>query len=178
MAPALWHIPVDVRDRNAAQIAVMTAPSAPEPSLGLRVTATAVAVVALFVLADLVLRGLPLAPRYTLLASLPMAPIGAMHALALLVSLWWPRPPHRVERVVTAIVLFGGMLVVAGGIDAAFAQVRFFLAEARAFDSYRLGAGVATALEGALAVIVIWSRRAPVHKRPMGAIRIRRYDEY
>ncbi len=154
-----------------------TAPTAIQAPVALRVCVSIAALVAAFVLADLVIQGRPLAPRYTLLGALPMAPIALAHALAVLAGAWWPRPEAPAGRALAAVVLFGGILVVAAGADAAFVQVRFWMAEARAFDSYRLVVGGLTALNGALGVVLVWARRAPVLKRPVGAIRIRRFEE-
>ncbi len=162
----------------------MMSPSQPtaEAGVGLRFTATLVAVASVFFLMDFVLRGIALAPPRAMLGMLPMVPIALVHAVALVASAWWPQPSRAAARVLTGIVLFGGMLVIAGGADAAVVQGRSAVA-GMTFSGYRLGVGALVAVQGAFGVVLIWSRRAAVahtdspKRRPRGPMGLRRHDD-
>jgi hypothetical protein len=162
------------------------APSPPDAGIGLRLTATVTAVASAFFLMDFVVRGAALAPPRAMLGMLPMVPIALAHALALVASAWWPRPPRVAALVLTGVVLFVGMLVVAGGADAAAVQARSAW-QGASFSAYRLGIGTLVAIQGAFGVVLIWSRRAAGAlsqddaaarpRRRQGPMRLRRHDD-
>lgn len=151
-----------------------------EAGIGLRFAATGVAVASAFFCADFVLRGAALAPPRAMLGIVPLAWVALAHAVALAGSAWWARPLRAAAIALTAVALFGGMLLVAGGADAAAAQGRNFLAGGR-FDSYRLLVGLLVALQGAFGVLLVWARRAPTgspaRRRRRGPMRLRRDDD-
>ena len=172
----LWHSVADP---------AMTSPPPPatDASIGLRFTASLVAVASAFFLLDFALRGFALAPPRAMLGMLPMVPIALLHAVALIASAWWSRPPRAAALALTGVVLLVGMLVVAGGADAAAVQGRSALA-GMSFSGYRLAVGGLVALQGAFGVVLIWSRRAavargegPVRRRQQGPMRLRRHDD-
>jgi hypothetical protein len=113
---------------------------------------------------------------------LPMVPIALAHAVALVASAWWPRPPRAAALALTGIVLFVGMLVVVGGADAAAVQGRSAIA-GMSFSAYHLAVGALVAAQGAFGVVLIWSRRAAVarkdspKRRKQGPMRLRRHDD-
>ena len=163
----------------------MTSPPPPataEASIGLRFAATLVAVASVFFLMDFMLRGIALAPPRAMLGMLPMVPIALLHAVALVASAWWPQPPRSAALVLTGIVLFVGMLVVAGGADAAAVQGRSAVAGMTS-SGYHLAVGALVAVQGAFGVVLIWSRRAAVarwdspKRRKRGPMGLRRHDD-
>lgn len=130
------------------------------PGLGLRLIATLVVLIAAYFLVGLAIQGRSVAPVGAVLRPLPLAPLALLHGLVLLLHAWWPRLPARLAAAAGWVVLLLGMILVAGGTDAAVVQFDRFGVQGLT-RGHALPLGLLVAAQGALGVLVVWSRRAP-----------------
>jgi hypothetical protein len=130
------------------------------PPLGLRVTASLVALVGLLWFADAAIAGASVAPMGAALRFLPLAPLAVLHAAGIVLHAWGTRLAARVQAASGWFVLLLGMVLVAAGTDAAFVQVdRFGWSGLQRGPGFWLG--LFAALQGAVGVLLVWSRRPP-----------------
>lgn len=129
------------------------------PPLGLRVTASVVAFTGLLWFAETTIAGRSIAPMGAALRGLPLAPLAVVHALAIFLHAWGLRAPFSVQVASGWLVLLLGMVLFAAGTDSAFMQFdRFGLAGLLRGPGFWLGA--LAAVQGAVGVLLVWSRRA------------------
>ena len=130
------------------------------PPLGLRVTASIIALAGLLWFGDATIARASVAPLGAALRFLPLAPLAVLHAAGIFLHAWGTRLAGAVQAASGWFVLLLGMALVAAGTDAAFMQFDRFGWEGlqRGPGFWLGGLGV---LQGAVGVLLVWSRRPP-----------------
>lgn len=130
------------------------------PPLGLRVTASVVAFIGLLWFGQVAITGGTVAPMGAALRGLPLAPLAIVHAAGILAHAWGTHLSRRMQAGSGWLVLLLGMLIVAAGTDSAFMQFDRFGLDGL-WRGHGFGLGLLAAVQGALGVLLVWSRRPP-----------------